>query len=504
MRAKKAALNSVSVLIYEIIAVICGLILPRLILSHFGSDYNGVTASISQFIAYVTLLSAGVGGVTQAALYKPLAEHDINKISGIIRATEIFMRKVALIFVGGLVVFALLYPFMVSGEFDWLFTFTLVMILGIGTFVRYFFGITYRFLFNADQRSYIPTVIHICTTVLNTIVASVLILSGFEIRVVKLASALVFCIDPLLIYLLARKRYKINRQVLPDNSAIKQRWDAFAQQVANFVQKNTDIVILTIFTGIWEVSVYAVYFLIIRNIKTIITSLMGPGIGAAFGNMLAKNEQENVQKNLQLYEFLSNSLSVLFFTCTAMLIVPFIEVYTKGIVDVDYYRPMFAYIACGAQFFFVLRLPYQALVKAAGHFKQTRNGAIVEMCLNIVISTALVYLLGLVGVVIGSLVAMLLRTLQYAKYSSRYIVKRSFWLVIKKLLLSIINVAIIVIIVQILPAMSEITYTAWVLHALPVFSVALGITGLFAILFYREEIKRAIVVIKSVVRKKKV
>ena len=66
MRTKKAIYNSISKLLYEVVAAVSGLILPRLILSNFGSDYNGVIASISQFIGYTSLLTAGVGGVTQA------------------------------------------------------------------------------------------------------------------------------------------------------------------------------------------------------------------------------------------------------------------------------------------------------------------------------------------------------------------------------------------------------------------------------------------------------
>jgi len=440
-----------------------------------------------QFIGYISLLTVGVGGVTRAALYKPLAENDIVKISGIVRATEIFMRKVALAFTGILVAIAVFYPLMVSSEFDWFFIFTLALILGIGRFAQYFFGITYQMLLTADQRGYIPTMAQICAVILNLAVAVTLILTGSEIRIVMLASGAVFVLNRIFIQIYVKKRYELIKHVEPDNSAIKQRWDAFAHQVANFVQSNTDILLLTAFTGIMEVSVYSVYYLVIQNIKTVIIGLMGPGIPAAFGNMLAKNEDQTIQKNLRLYEFLSNSLAALFFSCTAMLIVPFVTVYTKGIVDVDYYRPVFAYIACASQFFFVVRTPYQALVLAAGHYRQTRNGAIMEAVINLIISVLLVNRYGLVGVAVGSLCAMMFRTVQYAVYMSKHVVKRSSWISVRRLLLTVLNVGVIVAVVQILPTMAENTYTAWILYALPVFGVSAGVTVLIALIFYREE-----------------
>ena len=80
MRTKKALMNTVALLIYQIVAAICGLILPRLILSSFGSNYNGIVSSINQFINCVVLLRSGVGAVTRFALYKPLSEKNFSII----------------------------------------------------------------------------------------------------------------------------------------------------------------------------------------------------------------------------------------------------------------------------------------------------------------------------------------------------------------------------------------------------------------------------------------
>ena len=83
-RSKKALRNTFFQLLLEVVTAICGLILPRLILSRFGSAYNGITQSITQFISCVALLKSGIGSVTRAALYKPLAANDSEGISAII------------------------------------------------------------------------------------------------------------------------------------------------------------------------------------------------------------------------------------------------------------------------------------------------------------------------------------------------------------------------------------------------------------------------------------
>jgi O-antigen/teichoic acid export membrane protein len=245
---------------------------------------------------------------------------------------------------------------------------------------------------------------------------------------------------------------------------------------------------VTLFLGVFEVSVYAVYYLIIRNISIIITGFIGPGVTAAFGNMIAKKEEKNVRDTLRFYEFIVNALSTLLYTCTALLIVQFVSVYTQGVDDVNYYRPIFAYLVCIAQFSYMLRAPYESVVYAAGHFKQTRNGAIAEAIIQVVISLALIYFLGLIGVAIGALCSAIFRTVQYAIYVSRNIVERSVWTVIRKFLISILSASLIILVARYLPEMAEVGYIAWILHALPIFGVAVGVTVLVAVVFYREEV----------------
>jgi len=489
MRAKRAAYNSITKLLLEVSVVISGLVLPRLILSHFGSHYNGVTASVTQFISHFSLLSFGVVLVMQASLYKPLAQGDIERISRVVRAAEIFMRKIAIIFSGVLIAFAALYPFLVRNDFDWVFTFSLIIIIGSSTIVRVFYVITYRMLLKADQRDYITTIVSICTTLINITVASILIINGFDLRFVMLVNGVVFLLEPVIIRTYVRRRYKLDIKAEPDIGALSQRWDAFVHEITDFVNNNIDIFILTVFVGIMEVSVYAIYFMIVRNLRILIANVTGTGLAAPFGNMLAKEEHTKVEKNLRLYEFLINSIAVIFFTSAALLILPFVSVYTMGIEDVSYYRPAFALLLCAVHFMFTIRLPYIQLFIAAGHFKQTRNGAIIETCIHIAVSLALVSSFGLVGVALGALCAMIYRTVELSIYVSKHIVKRGNWVFLKNITLSLISAGVIFIIAQLLPAMSNATYIAWILSALPVFGVAVGITTLFAALFYRDEVR---------------
>lgn len=59
MRGKIAIKNIYTSLMSQIITIICGFIVPKLIIENFGSSVNGLVNSITQFLAYITLLESG-------------------------------------------------------------------------------------------------------------------------------------------------------------------------------------------------------------------------------------------------------------------------------------------------------------------------------------------------------------------------------------------------------------------------------------------------------------
>ena len=486
----------------QIISVICGLIIPRLIISTFGSGVNGLLSSITQFLSYIVLLEAGAGGVIRAALYKPLADSNKDRISSILKAGERFFRKVAFIFIGYLAIICVLYPLLIKKDFGFLFTCSLIAIIGISTFVQYYFGITYQILLQADQRQYISSGFQIVTLILNAAAVIVLIKLGAPVHIVKAGSAFVLVLRPILLNLYVNKKYQLNKALPPDNDAIKQRWDGLGHHIAFFLHKNTDIVVLTLFANIMEVSVYSVYYSIVSGVENL-TITFSSSLEAAFGNMIARDEKQALKKNFHMFEFTAFSITTVIFTSTALLILPFISIYTHGITDVNYFRPLFAYILVAAEALYCIRIPYNSVVLAAGHYRQTRNGAFAEAFINIILSVILVNFLGIVGVVIGTMCAMLFRTVQYAAYLSSNIIEDSMKSFLKHISISAGNAAAIILIVKALPLWSVETYADWAAFAVIVVLVSVAVTAATGLLFFRAEVIDLLMCLRRLLKFKK-
>ena len=76
--------NSLYELLYQLLIIIRGFILSKLIINVFGSNINGLIVSITNFLAYITLLDAGVNVVIKSRLYKPIVDDDKEQIAKIL------------------------------------------------------------------------------------------------------------------------------------------------------------------------------------------------------------------------------------------------------------------------------------------------------------------------------------------------------------------------------------------------------------------------------------
>lgn len=500
MRAKRAFYSIIANLILQFIIIIYGFIVPKVIIDNFGSEVNGLVTSITHLLGYIAMLESGFGPVVLAALYKPIEKRDIKKITNILMASLRFFRKISTIFVLYIIFLMILYPIIVAKDFSIIFTVSLVVIMAISTFSEYFFGMTYRLLIQADQKQYVISIIQILTYVLSVVAILVLAAFGSSVHMIELVSGIIFAIKPLLQNIYVKHHYRIELKTADKNYRIKKKWDGLAQHIAFTVHSNTDIAVLTFMSSMSEVSVYSVYYLVVCGVRKFITSFAS-GLEATFGNMMARNEFGNLKRKFNIYETLFGLISTISFASAMVLITPFISVYTEGITDADYIRNTFGVLLVISEFIWAIRQPYNLLVKAAGRFRQTRMGAWVEAVVNIVVSIVLVSKFGIVGVAIGTIVAMFVRAIDLIHYTNKYILKCNNQRTVLKIGLIIVETVLIVLVMNHIGLSAPTGYLSWFLNAIVTVLISTAITVPLNLIFFRDDFRFILLKIKG--RRKK-
>lgn len=490
MRQKRLLYNTVSSLIFQLTTIICGFILPRLILNAFGSEVNGLVNSITQFLGVISFLELGVGAVVQSALYKPLAEKNQEDVSKIISSANKFFTRlgqILLIYVIALVIF---YPQFAGKNFGFIYTATLIVTISISSFAQYFFGIVNRLLLTADQRGYIQYNAQTLAVVCNTAACFILIRVGCSIQIVKLTTSLIYLLQPFLIYLYVRHHYSIDRKIKYIKEPIPQKWNGIAQHVAAVILDGTDTIVLTLFATLSDVSIYSVYFLVVKGVKQLFMSMTN-GITSLIGELWAKQEIKELNKTFSWTEWVIHTGTTFVFGLTAILIVPFVRVYTLGIHDANYIQPLFAALIVAANAGHCLRLPYNIIILAAGHYKQTQNNYIIAAILNIVVSIVTVKAWGLIGVAIGTLVAMGYQTVWMAVYDSRNLIKWPLRNFAKQIFVDGLTVIIGFFATRMI-VMPEATYIEWVFLVVKTAIIWIVIVGVLNMVFYRDKMQSMI------------
>lgn len=481
-RIKNATLNIFFSLLLQLVTCVRGLILPGIIIPAYGSDINGLVSSISQFLTYISLLEAGVGSIFRASLYKPLANGDMDKVSGIINEQKHFYRKIGMIFVLYVVALCFIYPMIAKTDTSQPYVISLLLILGVSTFTEYFFSLPYTSLLSADQLVRITYIVSIIYTLVNVLVSLICVSLKADIRTIYLSMSVIGLLRPLFYTIYVRKHYHLNKEAKPDKVAMAQRTNGMVHHFAYYIHTNTDSAILTIFLGTAMVSVYNVYGAIIFGVEKIITSVSS-GASASIGNLIAIGDQKSIKKATDVFELVQGGIATVVYTITAILLIPFIRLYTANMTDVSYLHPTFGYMLILAELIYCFRCIYSTISTSANKFKETQLGAVLECAVNLIISLALVLIakLGLLGVAIGTVLGMFVRYIFEVFFLSRNIICRPVWKAMKMLTTSASVCALSILICHILIDYSAIeTYGSWVCYAI----ATTLITGSVAVVIY--------------------
>ena len=448
MRSEQAFKNMAANLFLQIVVFISGIILPRFILQAYGASINGMITSVNQFLTYLGLAEAGVAPASVVALYTPLALGRKDEVNSILSAARKFYNRSGVLFLSLTAVLVFIYPFFISGQLDNSLVRWMIVVLAGSTLVDYFFLGKYRVLLMANQEGYVVALIQSAGTVANMVVSIGLIYAGASVLAVKAVATGVYVLRLFLVKAYAKKKYPdLDFHAQPAEGALKQKNAALFHQVVTIIVNNTDTTILTICLGsrsLLEVSVYGIYMLVVNAVNQLLTSFSN-GLTAGFGEVIARREEETLKKSYSDYEYMFFLIFFVVVACMGVLLIPFISVYTIDMKDVQYVRPVIAALFTLLVFLQNVRIPGLTIICAAGHYKETRYQAGLEAAINIVVSLALVWSMGMTGVLLGTVCSYGYRSFEIILYTNRHLIpgtaKTAFSRIIRNLVVTAVLIA---------------------------------------------------------------
>lgn len=447
----------------QIVTLLLGIIIPRLVILNYGSEINGLLSSVRQVFVYISLLEAGIGTAALQAMYGPIARNDKNGLSAIMTATDRYYKRTGVLYGAVVILLALLYPVVVKSNLPNNVVVAVILLQGMSGVIKYFFQGKWTILLRVDGRGYITTNAATIVNVASHAAQIALILLGADIVAVYFSYFVITLGQMLYIIHYAKRNYGwLNDKAEPNYSALSQSKNVIIHQVSGLIFNNTDILILTYFCGLKVVSVYSLYALVINCVSNIIDSLSS-SVEFVLGQTF-NSDRERFLRLQETYEtyYLGGSFS--FFTITLLLFPSFIKLYSSGIMDTDYNDAWLPYLFVAVNVLMYARRPSSQIINFAGCFRQTQWRSILESAINLSVSLGLVRNMGIYGVLIGTVAALLYRTNDIIIYANSVILKRSPWSTYRRWLQNTAIMAVCTITIRpLIPPLGS--YYAWLFCA---------------------------------------
>ncbi|MBO5408388.1 MAG: hypothetical protein J6A61_03160 [Clostridia bacterium] len=416
--------NIVSSLIYQVVLIGLSFLLPRLYLENFGSAVNGVLSTIKQIFMYLFLLEAGVGLATTQALYKRIGENDQAGASRVLSATHIYYRKTGIVYLCIILLLAVVYAYVVPTGMNSHVVFWIVILTALPALFSYFVQAKYRILMEVDGRKYVINNSDIVVQLVANLGKVLVLVFTDSLILIQLVYCAISMTQLAYLYAYAKRRYKwLDLNAEPDVAAISQKNSVLVHQLSGMVFNNTDVILLSVLCDFKVVSVYTIYHIFFSQIQNFIANLIS-GLQFAMGQMFHADRQR-FDKIYEMYESLYIMGTFIIYTLMAVFLLPLIQIYTSGITDTNYTNVTLVFLFVLMNLLSNGKIPVNNVLEYAGRFSDTRSQAIWEMVINIVTSVVAIYFWGICGAILGTIAALVYRSIVMIDYSNRKILGRS-------------------------------------------------------------------------------
>lgn len=414
----------------QAITIAIGVILPRLYIISYGSEINGMLSSVNNIFTYIALLEAGIGGATIQALYGPIARNDRESISEIISATHLFYKRVGYIYLIAIAIFAAVYPFAVKSNIPNSTVVLVILFIGLGNVINFFFQGKMKQIMFADGRQYVITNI---TTIIHVLVSFskiALIALGMSVVEITFAQFILNIVQMIIYSIYFKKHYSwVDLKAKPNKAAISQSKNVIIHQITWLVFNNTDTIILSIFCGYKIASIYAIYNMLFDMIATLLNNINN-GFVFKMGQ-LYNSDHKKFCRYYEAWETYQMAISFAFYCTAYIFILPFIKLYTAG-ADINYVDKWIPLLFVLIKIMVSGREMAGKTITFAGHFRQTQWRCVAEMTINLAVTLICVKFWGIYGVLFGTITALIYRSNDMIIYTSKYLIKRSCLVTYKK------------------------------------------------------------------------
>lgn len=331
-RVKKSLLNARVNLVFYFLTLILSFFSRKIFLDSLGADFVGLTGTLQNLLGFLNLAELGIGSAIGYVLYKPLFDHDEQKINEIISVFGYLYRWIGLIILGAGLILAGCLPLIFPDT-----GFELgVIYFAYGSFLASsligYFANYKQTLLGADQKNYVVTAYFQTANIIKVIIQMVCahytgnyyLWSAIELTFGIIYSFILnWKINQ--VYPWLKSEVRLGKQLFKKYPEVmKYTKQLFVQKIAWLIRFQSQNILIYSFTSLKIVAYYDNYNIIISKLQILSGNIFN-SVSAGIGNLIAENNKEKILRTyweLFSIKFLFTSiLSFLLYQLTSPFII---------------------------------------------------------------------------------------------------------------------------------------------------------------------------------------
>ncbi len=403
-RVKKSLLNARVNLVFYFLSLAVAFFSRKIFLDTLSADFLGLTGTLNNLLGFLNLAELGINSAIGYVLYKPIFEHNTDKINEIISIFGYIYRWIGFIILGTGCILACFLPLIFPNNIFNLHIIYFAYFSYLTSSLIGYFANYKQTLLGADQKNYVVTAYFQSAMLLKTLFQigvayythNYYLWIGLELLLgITYSIILNFKINQTYPWLKAN--IKLGKKLLKKYPEVKTYTkQLFVHKIGSFVQYQTAPFLIYTFASLKTVAFYGNYTIIIDKITQLVNNLLS-STNAGVGNLIAEGDQKKIiqvfWELLGIRFFIAGIISFALLQLTS----PFIYLWLGEEYILPHY--VLAIIILNA-FIGYTRGATDQFLYGYGLFSDTWS-PIAEVCINLTVALIGGSLWGLPGVLLG-------------------------------------------------------------------------------------------------------
>lgn len=408
-RNKLALMSSSVSMAAQVLYLLINFILRRFFIRYFGVEILGINGVLLDVLNTLSLADLGVQSAIVFRLYEPLAKQKESEVNEIIT----LFRKVYWL-IGGFIVLGglLCMPFLQYLVKDVTYSMSYIRVaffLQLLVSASTYFLAYKRTLLYADQRQYICSFVDMISNLTFALVKFFVIIFTKNYYLYLVVQICQNVLSNLVIHELCRRKYKyldvrtkVGRKL--KHNLFQDVKNVFASKLATYIYGSTDNLVISSLIGTVAVGYVSSYKYITSCLMSIVYYMMIP-IQPMIGNYLVDESLDHSKRLFSNYTFIRYFFAMLLLVPAVCLADNFIVVW----IGEEYMMSSWiTWLLVADTYISIVYGPTGEYINARGLFEKEKKVMLLGAFLNITLSIAGTFVIGIYGVLLGTVICQLI------------------------------------------------------------------------------------------------